>query len=161
MTQQEPALEDMAGPGQPAPIALRLGYLGLVPFAGLAAATLVSGPELRGAASFALLAYGATILSFLGGLYWGMAMASPAATGRLLTVFLIIGVIPQLLGWAALLVPAGAGHLLTAGGLLGLLAADRAAVRAGIAPLWFMRLRAPLSCAAGLAMLAGAFSYLV
>ena len=102
--------------------------------------------------------YGATILSFLGGIYWGLAIASPAAPSARLLLFLGIGVTPQLLGWAALLLPGQAGFFLTAMGLLALLIADRGAVKSGMAPGWFLDLRWPLSIAAAMALLLGGFS---
>jgi xanthosine utilization system XapX-like protein len=140
------------------PLSSRLGYLGLIPFVSLAAAAVLAPASLRGLASDALLAYGATILSFLGGIYWGLAIASPAAPSARLLLFLGVGVTPQLLGWAALLLPGEVGFFLTATGLLALLIADRAAVKYGMAPRWFLRLRWPLSTAAAVALLVGGFS---
>lgn len=140
------------------PLSSRLGYFGLIPFVSLAAAAVFAPASLRSLASEALLAYGATILSFLGGIYWGLAIASSSARSAPLLLFLSVGVTPQLLGWAALLVSAQAGFVLTAAGLLALLLADRAAVKYGLAPGWFLHLRWPLSGAAAMAMFAGAFA---
>lgn len=140
------------------PLSSRLGYLGLIPFISLAAVAIFAPAGLRSLASEALLAYGATILSFLGGIYWGLAIASPSARSASLPLFVGVGVAPQLLGWAALLVPAQTGFVLTAAGLLALLFADRAAVKYGLAPGWFLHLRWPLSGAAAMAMLTGAFA---
>lgn len=139
-------------------VASRLGFLGLVPFVGLAIATLLAPPNYAAFASQALLAYGATILSFLGGIYWGGILARRASTPTENVFYLTVGVIPQLLGWVALLSPAPFGHLLTAAGLLALLAIDHAAVRAGLAPVWFLKLRWALSCAAAIAMIIGAIN---
>jgi hypothetical protein len=136
--------------------ALRLGFLGLLPFASLAVASLAGGDDLRAIANPALLAYGATILSFLGGIHWGLVLARPFLAPRELYTMLGVGVIPQLLGWVALMVPALPGHVLCAGGLVLFLVADREAVRRGLAPAWFMQLRWPLSCGAAIAMLVGA-----
>jgi hypothetical protein len=140
------------------PLSSRLGYMGLVPFVSLGAATFFAPASLHDLASQALLAYGATILSFLGGIYWGLAIASPAARSAHLLLFLGVGVAPQLLGWAALLVSGQTGFVLTATGLLALLVSDRAAVNYGLAPAWFMGLRWPLSGAAAASLLLGAFS---
>lgn len=140
------------------PLSSRLGYLGLIPFVLLAAAAVFAPASLRVFASEALLAYGATILSFLGGIYWGLAIASPSAPSARLLLFLGVGVTPQLLGWAALLLPGQMGLILTSIGLLALLIADRAAVKYGMAPLWFLHLRWPLSTAAAVTLLLGGFS---
>lgn len=138
--------------------ALRLGFLGLVPFAGLAVVSLAGGDDLGAVANRALLAYGATILSFLGGIHWGLALARPDLPPREVIVMLGVGVVPQLLGFAALMVPVAAGHALCAGGLAVFLVADRAAQQRGLAPGWFMQLRWPLSCAAAIAMAVGALT---
>jgi len=138
--------------------ASRLGLFGLVPFVGLAAAAVVSPVEYKAIAAHALLAYGATILAFLGGIFWGGVLAKPALPVGERVWFVCIGVIPQLLGWIALLVPTPLGHALTAAGLIALVALDRTAVRAGLAPVWFLSLRWKLSLAAAIAMILGASS---
>ena len=50
------------------------------------------------------LAYGAVILSFLGGIRWGAALRGIGASQRRFDF--AISVIPSLAGWAALLIPA-------------------------------------------------------
>ncbi|MBY0568816.1 MAG: DUF3429 domain-containing protein [Hyphomonadaceae bacterium] len=132
-----------------------LGYLGLVPFVALAALVFVAPDSMRNDASFALLAYGATILSFLGGVHWGLAIASPTPHPR--AAKLGMSVVPQLLGWSALLAPAPYGHALTATGLLAVLVIDAIAVKSALVPAWFMQLRWPLSCAAALSLCVAAF----
>lgn len=146
----------MAAREGPVAFASNLGFVGLFPFMALAAAVFAPGAH-QAIASDALLAYGATILSFIGGIYWGLAIARPALSPSKGALFLIVGVIPQLLGWVALMLPVPFGQFVIAAAFLALLAADRAAVRAGIAPGWFTRLRWPLSCAAAIAMTVGAF----
>jgi hypothetical protein len=67
------------------PIALPfrlLGYAGLIPFVAAAALALLGPTPWRGFASAALAAYGATILSFLGAVHWGLGPASPAGEER-------------------------------------------------------------------------------
>lgn len=142
------------GPGWARP----LGWFGLVPFWGLALAAWFGPAALQGFALTALLAYGATILSFLGGLSWGFALADlqkrpPNARHAWLFG---LGVLPQLLGWGALLLGGPWAFVAVAGGLLALLLIDRHLVRAGDAPAWFGQLRWQLSSLASLAMLAGA-----
>lgn len=97
----------------PTPQALRLGYAGLLPFlAGLVAVIFSDGAQ-RVQLGWALLAYGATIGSFLGGIHWGAAMQQ----GLGAPTALAWGVMPQLIGWLSLLLPLRLG-LLVAGGLL-------------------------------------------
>lgn len=131
------------------PAAGWLGGLGAVPFVALAAAVaLLDGPP-RGLAVQALAAYGAVILSFLGGIHWGLAIATPAAgeTGSGLTARLAWSVVPSLAGWAALLVPPTIGLFGLAAAFAAMLGFDLLATRAGDTPAWYPRLRIPLTLA--------------
>lgn len=96
----------------PLPAAARvLGYAGVIPFAALAAALWV--PSWQAQALAPLLTYSALILSFLGGVRWGRALAS----GRALDY--VLAVLPSLYAWAALLLaPPVALILLSAGFVL-------------------------------------------
>lgn len=91
-----------------------LGIAGLLPFLGGAAALWVLPPEWLGLTANALLAYAALIVSFLGGIHWGLAMPQPALRRKQL----IWGVLPSLLGWAALLLNSVWGLVLMAVSLL-------------------------------------------
>jgi Protein of unknown function (DUF3429) len=51
-----------------------LGIGGLIPFVGLTAALWWARPGEWPLASVALLGYGATIVSFLGAVHWGLVM---------------------------------------------------------------------------------------
>ena len=57
------------------PAAKWFGALGALPFVALAAAVTIPDSPYREPASFALAAYGAVILSFLGGVHWGLTIA--------------------------------------------------------------------------------------
>ena len=87
------------------PAAMALGYAGLLPFvAGAALVWLVQG-EAHVYAAMALSAYAAVILSFLGGIHWGLAMRQPVAP----LPTLVWGVVPSLVAWVAVVMPAYAG----------------------------------------------------
>ena len=58
--------------------ALKLGYAGLLPQA-FAVFLLLDGSEMRWIASAGGFGYAAIIFSFLGGLWWAMAMLNPSA----------------------------------------------------------------------------------
>lgn len=129
------------------PAARLLGPAGLLPFAGLAALSALGEPW----APFALLAYAATILAFLGAVHWGLALAD----GRAAWARMGLGVLPALLAWVALLLPEPAGLLLLALGLLGTAAVESWAARSGLVPGAYLRLRWLLSSgAAGACFLA-------
>jgi hypothetical protein len=102
--------------------ARRLGYGGLLPFVVLAVVLWMAGPNDWPLASRALLAYGASIVSFLGAIHWGLVMRESPAQ-RLPS--LIWGVVPGLIGCGALLLDGTQGLLLIAGLLWACLAADR------------------------------------
>lgn len=126
-------------PGLPIP-AFWLGLAGLVPFLTLAGATLAGLPW----GGWALAAYGATILAFLGAVHWGLALAAPApGPGRFL-----LGVVPQLVGWVALLLPLRPGLALLAVAMLVTAAVESLAARAGLVPVGYLRLRWVLSVGA-------------
>lgn len=133
--------------------AARLGYAGLLPFAALAAATGLAEPSYRAQAAFALLAYGATIASFLGAIHWGLAMRGPLTPQPGPFVW---GVFPSLVAWLALLMPLPQG-LVTMALLLGIcLAVDRRSYPAyGLSGWLGMRLQ--LTLVAGLCLLLGSF----
>lgn len=136
-------------------VAMALGVLGLIPFVALAVLSWAGHGGISVLAREALAAYGATILSFLGGVYWGFALAGEQAARPGLAARLSIGVLPQLVGWVAVLLPFRGGQALTAAALLVWLLVERRAVAQGAAPGWFMQLRLPLTLVAA-ACLAGA-----
>jgi hypothetical protein len=93
--------------GQPTPAlpahAAALGHAGLIPFVACAAVMLaLPDAGTRQLAGRILIGYGAVILSFLGGVHWGLVLR--AAPGRGASM-LAVGVVPSLLGWVALLLP--------------------------------------------------------
>jgi len=127
-----------------------LGFLGLLSFAAFSLAALVPSAFFHAAAPAVLLAYGAVILSFLGGIRWGLAIADDEAAG--LFARLGFSVVPALLAWAGLLLPTQAGLLLLAAGFAVMLVAD---LRLAAAPPWYRQLRLPLSAGAICALLLG------
>jgi fumarate reductase subunit D len=134
--------------------AARLGYTGLLPFVALAVAAWSAPAAYRAQATFALLAYGATIASFLGAIHWGLAMRSPLNPQPGPFVW---GVFPSLVAWVALLLPVSQG-LVTVALVLGMcLAVDRRSYPAyGLEEWLAMRLR--LTLVATICLLAGSFT---
>ena len=128
-----------------------LGYLGLLPFVTAAVGALFAAPPARAFAVQALVGYGAVILSFVGALHWTRGLQSGEA-GR---VLLVVSVLPALMGWAALLLPASAGSLTLAAAFTGLYLFDRSAWSGHP---WFCRLRLHLTCGAVLCLLLGNLS---
>ena len=128
-----------------------LGALGLLPFLGCTIGIIafpgdVPVPNLVRA----LIAYGAVILSFLGAVHWGLALEPEPAMllpGQSATDSkrLALGVIPALVGWAALLVPLVASALVSIVllilGFLGVALVESQATRRGAIPGGYMLLR--------------------
>lgn len=132
------------------PVAWRLGYAGLIPFVLGAVLVWAVTPEAHAYAAAALAAYGAVIVSFLGGIHWGHAMQmpphSPAAASAL-----VWGVMPSLVAWLGVLMPPHAGLVIIGMALVGCYLVDRRRYAAqGLAAWLTLRFRltavASLSC---------------
>ena len=141
----------------PPPLAILLGLGGLIPFVacGLGALALGSGGASR--ALHALIAYGATILAFLGGVHWGFALNDGSnQTSQLLRGRLVLGVVPSLVGWAALLATliglSNVGLAILLAGFVGTIAVETRASRAGLMPAGYIGLRWMLTAGAVLCL---------
>ncbi|MCZ2496488.1 DUF3429 family protein [Xylophilus sp. Kf1] len=143
--------DDMQGPSIGA---RRLGFGGLIPFVGLAAALWLAPPTFRPLAGVALLAYGAVICSFLGAIHWGLSMRDPTGPS---TASLLWGVVPGLVGWLALLLGPVPGLLLVAATLGACFAVDRVVYPRHRVQAW-LPMRGQLTLVAGLGCLAGAMA---
>ncbi|MDR4306766.1 DUF3429 domain-containing protein [Chelatococcus sambhunathii] len=145
----EPIRDDAEIPALP----LWLGLLGLIPFIGLALAIALHGRDLFGLdAAAALLGYGATILSFLGGAHWGLALRHPnAETRRGLSVGAMA---PPLWAWGALLVGGASGLFMLGAGLAAHGIVDGLWSTRFAAPRWYGRLRLLLAALATIATVA-------
>jgi hypothetical protein len=149
--------------GRPSPVRLPggvawLGYGGLVPFLTLAAGSVAGGPH----ADFlraALFSYAAIILSFVGALHWGIALAAREMQARQRSALFAWSVVPALAAWPALLVYAAPASLLLVGGFLAHYWQDRRLVRStqgnGLLPAWYLPLRLQLTVVACICVAAG------
>ena len=135
-----------------------LGGFGILPFVGLSFATTFASDALKAPLSFALMAYGATILSFLGGIHWGLAIGAVPQIDKTLWRRITLSILPSLVAWVALLTPSSIGFLILAGAFVAMLLVDILASRVQEAPTWYPKLRWPLSCGAVATLLLRAFS---
>ena len=133
------------------PLALGLGAAGLLPFAAGTAGLWWLDPLDAGQLVGPLVGYAAVILSFMGAVHWGLAMSLPSTRGEAgrNRVWFIVSVLPALCGWTALLLSPLPGLLLLVFGFGSVFWLDLLSIRAGIAPVWYVRLRAPLSVIVG------------
>ena len=145
---------DRAAPTAP----LMLGVAGLIPFVALSVLLLTGWGALFGCTPefvhAALATYAALIVSFLGGIRWGLAVA---VTDQSLTQQdYAISVVPSLLAWGALALPEPWDLRALAALTIGLGFLDQNLVRRGEAPAWFGWLRLTPSAGACVALLLGA-----
>jgi hypothetical protein len=101
--------------------AFRLGYGGLLPFALGAALVWLVREDAHPYVTKALSAYAAVIVSFLGGIHWGLAFRQAEPPRGLL----IWGVVPSLVAWLAVLMPAASGLVVHGVMLVACYAVDR------------------------------------
>jgi hypothetical protein len=136
--------------------ALLLGWAGVIPFALLTAASVLDIQPWSLDRTMALRAYGACILSFMGGAQWGVLL--PQEGGHAPFFRYLISVLPALLAFLCLLIPSTPGLIGLIIGFLALLAYDLSTIHQGIAPRWYASLRIQLTLAVvvllGIALLA-------
>lgn len=135
-----------------------LGYGGLLPFLALATAC-VAWPA--GRAQWwtpALIGYGAVILSFVGALHWGFAMTAQDMPPNERRNSFVWSVVPALMAWPALLLPAPWAVALLIAGFVAHLARDlQLRERTTLAP-WYLRLRLQLTTVACLCLALGGWA---
>ncbi|MEM9810138.1 MAG: DUF3429 domain-containing protein [Pseudomonadota bacterium] len=130
-----------------------LGFAGLIPFWGVLVTWLMGGSlgfdtAMQWFRWFAL--YGAVIVSFMGGVRWGMSMFAPDTARNAVFGGLLGSVVPPLLAWAVV-APPGIIHVNGLGPLwqLGLLSLillyqlfeDWRSGERGLFPGWYIRVR--------------------
>ena len=133
------------------PLARLLGLSGLLPQLGAVALLLSGDPQSRFSALAIAYAYAAIILSFLGGLWWGLAARSESPPRWLWFASVAPSLIALGTAWPWMVGLRWPGPSLVVLGisLIAALLVDRALVRAGIAPYGWMTLRVPLSLGLG------------
>lgn len=132
-----------------------LGYAGLLPQFACVAAVWLGPPEWRWSALAIGWAYAALIFSFLGGLWWGLASASPDRGRRAPQWLWLAAVTPSLVALATYVPwvfgapwPGPSLYILGAAILSSVLVDFRLVT---IRPSWWLSLRFPLSVGLGVA----------
>lgn len=131
-----------------------LGFGGVLPFAAGALVTTVAPGFTLGVQATQL--YAASILSFLGGVHWGLALRNPASRD------FVVSVVPSLVAWTAAVAAPHNGFPVLSASFAALYVYDmirlRAPTKAGLIPHWYLPLRAPLTLAAAGCCLVAALS---
>ena len=141
----------LADPGVPDSKALRLGYTGLLPFVLGAALIWIVRADAQPYVAAALSAYAAVIVSFLGGIHWGLGLrAQPAEASRFVS-----GVLPSLIAWVGVVMPPYAGLVVLGVALIGCYLVDRRVYPRHGAAAW-LTLRFRLTVVASLSCFVGA-----
>jgi len=117
----------------------------------------VSSQTMRQQALTALAAYGAVILSFLGGVRWGNLLNDKSKIQQWSP--LTLSVVPSLIAWPALLLGSMWALGILAAGFIIQYAFDIEAVRQKSLPAWFGKLRTILTTGAILSLLAGLLAH--
>lgn len=128
-------------------LAILISLAGLVPLLVCGLAGLTAN---RPWAIPTLIAYGAVVLSFAGAVHWGLAFG-PAATLEAESrerARLVLGVVPALFGWVALLLPLPLGLAVLIAGFVVTMAGEVVADRHDLLPRRYIWLRWLLSLVA-------------
>lgn len=129
--------------------AVAYGSAGLLPFVACALAAWLLGPPWNGYAFEFQIRYGAVILSFLGAVHWGLALAGSGhgGDGRAACSWARLGwsAAPALVAWVSLLMYPVVALVAQILGFAAVFFGDLQAVRRGYAPAWYPRLRRPLT----------------
>ena len=118
-----------------------LGYAGLIPFLVFSIGCWVPLPYVANAPSI-LTTYGAVILSFMGAVHWGVAMARQ---DQHRDNYFIASIIPALIAWAALLLTQAMALVILLVGFIGLYVYDRSVEKAQALPGWYIPMRTRLT----------------
>ena len=120
---------------------MRLGYLGLIPFV-FGAVTALLSQELVSLAFQAFILYSLAILSFMGGVHWGLALI----TGTRQSTRLLISVVPVVVAWICLIaLPAPLTLAVLGGGFIAQWFIDRPILAELPIPSWYLEMRPRLA----------------
>ena len=125
-------------------LAIRLGFAGLLPFILLTFGCWVAHPGWLGPFIKAQLYYGIVILSFLGGLHWGVTIMAGGKDHEETKKALIWGVVPTLIAWCSL-VDVLVGFVVQVIGFIAAYQIDKRLYQSCGVPGWFINLRLQLT----------------
>lgn len=127
-------------------IAWILAAAGVVPFLVATAALMSAESHVRVPAIAGLVTYAAVILSFLGGIEWGLAIREEAGTERTRAMALGFSAVPSMAAWAVLWLPSPVWQVGAALGIfVAVWAADQWMASRGLLPAWFVDLRTAIT----------------
>jgi hypothetical protein len=125
-------------------LVLQLGYAGLIPFFLMTLGVWTADPTWIGDFVKGQLAYAMVILSFLGGVHWGVALLSNTLPEEISRRALTWGVTPSLIAWCATLF-SGFGFAVMMAGFIAALQVDKQLYPAYGMPDWMVPMRKRLT----------------
>lgn len=131
-----------------------LGLAGLAPFVAGAAVAYIAPVLWQALAVEAFVYYSAIILSFLGGIHWGVAMSLDRSGTRDFNTRLAVSTLPSLLAWPALLLDYGQAVVVLIIGFWLMRLYERQQDSAERLPGWYQGLRSLLTAGVVLCHLA-------
>jgi hypothetical protein len=140
-------------------IAWFLAFAGAIPFL-LATGALYSSDasSVRVPAITALVTYSAVILSFLGGIEWGLAIRDESGNDATRVAALGLSTVSSLAAWALLWLPSPTWQVGSALALfVAVWVADQWMAGRGLLPTWFVDLRTAVSALVALILAAALF----
>ncbi|MDI5919949.1 DUF3429 domain-containing protein [Halomonas sp. LR5S13] len=124
---------------------LWLGLAGLLPFLASVAAAWLAPVAWQVVAVRAFLGYGAVILSFLGGVQWGVAMCRERPGEAAFRWRMLLAMVPSLVAWPALLLHPLTGAWVLAIGFVVVRLHELSREGGARLPGWYQSLRMPLT----------------
>jgi hypothetical protein len=125
-------------------LAILLGAAGVIPFILLGVGSVGLNPVRSLMAVRGLVGYGGVILSFVGGVHWGFTLGEQEPR-RAVQARLGLGVVPGLIGWAAILasvvIEPSASLAILIAGFIGVVVTESRAQRLDLMPAGYMALR--------------------
>ena len=122
-----------------------LGYAGLIPFITFSVGCWIPLPYFSDAIQL-LITYAAIILSFMGAIYWGVAIANiNVSTDQQSSTHFLVSIIFALTAWLSLLLPEVLALVILQVGFLFLIVYDLKVVKLQGLPNWYMRMRKRLT----------------
>lgn len=121
-------------------LAHQLSIVGLIPFLFLTLACWITHPDWLEGFVYAQSAYGIAILSFLGGIHWGVALTSPELTASQTKRALYWGIVPSMIAWCSK-INFGLGFFVLIFGFIVSYQIDKRLYLSYQMPAWFLVLR--------------------
>ena len=138
-----------------------LGYAGLIPFIIFSVGCWIPLPYFSDVIQL-LITYAAIILSFMGAIYWGVAIANiNASANQQSNKHFLVSIIFALTAWLSLLLPEVIALVILQVSFIVLIAYDLKVVKLQGLPDWYMRMRKRLTLIVELCLISALLSVIL